>query len=407
MTPPPEIEESLSVPSREWLASTSAETRKEKGQYLTPRPVADALLAKVELEPGMRVLDPGAGTGELLAAAARAHEGLDLYGWDSDGSALEAAAELVPGATLERRSALTGYEGEPFDLVIGNPPYFQFRPGPALKQRYAGVISGRANIFAFFFQAGLEVLRDGGRLAFIVPPSLNSGAYFEALREHITEVASIESLTVLEGTDLFEGANTAVQLLVLRKGVPGDGFLFDRSHADSGFRRVVFSADPDRLEACFEGRRTLWELGFEAFTGTIVWNQHRSALRKKASDEVVPLIWSHNLKDGEVEFGNREGKPQYIRPPGQVETGPAVLVNRVVGSVGKGELRTALVPEGAEFLAENHVNVIRARAGAEPLADWAELDRLLRDPGAAERLRLLTGNTQISARELTHLLPLG
>lgn len=407
MTPPPETEEPLSVPSREWLASTTAESRKAQGQYLTPRPVADALLAKVELEPGMRVLDPGAGTGELLAAAARSCEGLLLTGWDLDASALEAAAALVPEASLVKRSALNAYEGEPFDLVIGNPPYFQFRPGPALKERYAGVVSGRANIFAFFFQAGLEVLRDGGRLAFIVPPSLNSGAYFEALREHITEVASIESLTVLEGTDLFEGANTAVQLLVLRKGVPGDGFLIERSHEESGFRRVVFSADPERLEACFEGRRTLWELGFEAFTGTIVWNQHRDALRKKATDEVVPLIWSHNLKDGEVEFGNRDGKPQYIRPPGPVETGPAVLVNRVVGSVGKGELRTALVPGGAQFLAENHVNVIRPRPGAEPLADWAELDRMLRDQGAAERLRLLTGNTQISARELTHLLPLG
>lgn len=355
----------------------------------------------------MRVLDPGVGTGELLAAAARRCDGLGLFGWDTDPQILAAAAAHVPEAVLEERSALDAWKGEPFDLVIGNPPYFQFRPGPALKERYAGVISGRANIFAFFFQAGLEVLRPGGRLAFIVPPSLNSGAYFEALREHIAAAGSIESLTVLEGTDLFEGANTAVQLLVLRKGDPGKEFLFEHESAGSGFRRVIFSADPARLEACFAGRRTLWELGFEAVTGTIVWNQHRQALRKSATDEVVPLIWSHNLKGGEVEFGNRPGKPQYIRPPGAVETGPAVLVNRVVGSVGKGELRSALVPEGAEFLAENHVNVIRVRAGADPLVDWTELDRMLRDPGAAERLRLLTGNTQISARELTHLLPLG
>lgn len=355
----------------------------------------------------MRVLDPGVGTGELLAAAARRQDGLELFGWDVDKKALAAAAAHIPGATFEKRSALDAWDGEPFDLVIGNPPYFQFRPGPALKERYAAVISGRANIFAFFFQAGLEVLRPGGRLAFIVPPSLNSGAYFEALREHITGVASVESLTVLEGTDLFEGANTAVQLLVLRKGESGKDFLFERECADSGFRRVIFSAEADRLTACFDGRSTLWELGFEAFTGTIVWNQHRGALRKRASDEVVPLIWSHNLKDGEVEFGNRPDKPQYIRPPGEVESGPAALVNRVVGSVGKGELRTALVPEGAEFLAENHVNVIRPRPGAEPKVDWQVLHGMLEDPGAAERLRLLTGNTQISARELTHLLPLG
>lgn len=355
----------------------------------------------------MRVLDPGVGTGELLAAAARRQDGLKLFGWDVDQSALDAAAAHVGGARLELRSALDPWPGEPFDLVIGNPPYFQFRPGPALKQRYASVISGRANIFAFFFQAGLQVLRSGGQLAYIVPPSLNSGAYFESLRQYINSVASIEQLTVLEGSDLFEGANTAIQLLVLRKGGSGSRYLFERSGGESGFRRVVFSADADRLAASFEGRHTLWELGFEAFTGTIVWNQHRRALRKQATEEVVPLIWSHNLKGGEVEFGNRPDKPQYIRPPGEVESGPALLVNRVVGSVGKGQLRSALVPEGAQFLAENHVNVVRRRPDAPQLAEWDELQSMFVQPEAAERLRLLTGNTQISATELTHLLPLG
>ena len=43
---------------------------------------------------------------------------------------------------------------------------------------------------------------------------MNSGAYFEALREYLTSRAEIRDLTVLEGTDLFEGANTAIQLLV-------------------------------------------------------------------------------------------------------------------------------------------------------------------------------------------------
>jgi len=415
LTQPSEAGDPLSETSREWLAATTAESRKEKGQYLTPRPVADALVAKLDLRPGMRVIDPGVGTGELLAAVSRAAAGAglepELHGWDVDGGVLAAAAAHIPEAELEKRSALKDWDGEPFDLVIGNPPYFQFRPGAALREKYAGVISGRANIFAFFFQAGLEVLRPGGQLAYIVPPSLNSGAYFEALREHITAVASVEDLTVLDGTDLFEGANTAVQLLVLRKNdgtdVADSGFQFERRSADGSFRRVIFTADADRLAGCFEGRRTLWELGFEAFTGTIVWNQHRDALRKHATDEVVPLIWSHNLKGGEVEFGNKPEKPQYIRPPGDVDRGPAVLVNRVVGSVGKGELRTALVPDGAEFLAENHVNVIRIRPDAPQLIDWQELHRMFQDPGAVERLRLLTGNTQISATELTHLLPLG
>ncbi|MBK5232594.1 MAG: Eco57I restriction-modification methylase domain-containing protein [Thermoleophilia bacterium] len=354
----------------------------------------------------MKVLDPGAGTGELLAAAARRQDGLELYGWDVDPAALEAASRLVPTADLEERSALDPWPGQSFDLVIGNPPYFQFRPTAAQKSRFSEVISGRANIFACFFKAGLDALEPDGRLAYIVPPSLNSGAYFEALREHIGGQASVEDLIVLDSTDLFEGANTAIQLLVLRKGGDPGPFLFERSCPESGFRRVIFSAEPEMFAAQFEGRRTLWELGYEAVTGTVVWNQRRADLRETDADGAVPLIWSHNLRQGEVMLGTRADKPQYVAG-GEPDRGPAVLVNRVVGSVGRGELRTALIPDGMEFLAENHVNRIRMRAGGRPAVGWQELQKMLADESAAERIRLLTGNTQISATELTHLLPLG
>ena len=58
------------------------------------------------------------------------------------------------------------------------------------------------------------------------------------------------------------------------------------------------------------------------------------------------------------------------------------------------------------FVAENHVNVIRPRAGARLQMDWQELLEALSADGVAARVRQLTGNTQLSAKELTHLLPL-
>ncbi len=410
----------LSPSSLEWLAGSDRQERKRSGQYLTPRPVAEALVDRVRLRPGMKVLDPGVGTGELLAAVARRQPGADLTGWDVDAGALSAAASLVPGATLERRSAIDPTATDPpagsgdsggYDLVIANPPYFQIPVTPELKRRFGEVISGRANIFALFFKVGLDLLTPAGTLAFIVPPSMNSGAYFEALREHITGRAVISDLTVLEGSRLFEGANTAAQLLVLEKDRPPDGrFVFEHSEPAAGFRRVIFSESPERLRRGFEGRRTLWQLGYEAVTGTVVWNQRRRDLRRAAGAGTVPLIWSRDLHGGGFDPGARAGRSGETRP-GQIVSrrslvGPALLVNRVVGSVGRGELRTAMVPAGMEFLAENHVNVIRRRPDrrAAPL-DWSGLQTAIEAPDAGDRARLLTGNTQISASELTHLLP--
>lgn len=416
----------LSPTSRRWLADTPLAERKGRGQYLTPRRVAEALVDRISLKPGMRVLDPGVGTGELLAAVARRCPRARLTGWDIDPTVLAAAGELVPEATLELRSALDRPDPETdaagpedgFDLVIGNPPYFQVPVTPELKARFGSVISGRANVFALFFKAGLDLLAPGGTLAFIVPPSMNSGAYFEALREHIVARASISDLTLLEGSSLFEGANTAAQLLILSKdGDPVSRFVFEHSEPEAGFRRVVFTESPDRLRRGFEGRRTLWQLGYEAVTGTVVWNQRRRELSPTAGAGTVPLVWSRDLcggifepgadrdRSGRPDSGNRDRRPGHILSRRRL-TGPALLVNRVVGAVGRGELRTLLVPEGAEFLAENHVNVVRRRPGAPSVIGWQDLQRSLASGAAADRVRMLTGNTQISARELTHLLPL-
>lgn len=372
---------------------------------MTPRSLREALISRLDLFPGMRVLDPGAGTGEFLASV-REHEPVaTLVGWDIDETVLAYASKNVPEARLEHRSALEPFAGEPFDLVIGNPPYFQFRADPAQRRRFAAVISGRPNIFALFFQVAFEAVRPGGQIAFVVPPSMNNGAYFEALREFIVTNGEIEYLEVLDGNDHFVDASTAAQLIVIRKGGDGGKFHLRRACPDSGFSRTIFSPDPEAIEREFTGRSTLWQLGYEAVTGTVVWNQHRAELRKRPGKGTVPLLWAHNIEAGGLVLRPGHQRPQYIRDQEPLR-GPALLVNRVVGAVGKGSIRAALVSEGMEFVAENHVNVIRRRDGVAPGIGWQELHRTLLDPGIPGRVRRLTGNTQLSARELTHLLPL-
>lgn len=388
-----------------WIAGADVTERKRLGQYMTPRRIRERLVDRVDLFPGMRVLDPGAGTGEFLATVRDREPRAELFGWDTDPGVLEVAKLNVPEANLERRSALDPHRSGPFDLVIGNPPYFQFRATADQKRRFAGVISGRPNIFALFFQVALESVRPGGQVAFVVPPSMNNGAYFEALRNFILERSRIEDLEILTGSGHFDGANTAAQLIVLRAGPSSGAFSFRRECTTSGFARTIFSPDPRSLEREFNGRRTLWELGFEAVTGTVVWNQHRDRLRDGPGPDRVRLIWAHNVQETGLDLDHNRGRPRYLGGATAL-TGPAIVVNRVVGAVGRGSLRAGLVPDGMEFVAENHVNVIRRRKGAGPAAGWPDLLAALRAPATGERVRRLTGNTQVAATELTHLLPL-
>ena len=396
----------LSPQTLRWLASAPIEHRKGLGQYMTPAPLRERLLDRCGLFKGMRVLDPGAGTGEFLRSVLDREPEAEVHGWDVDAEVLSAASALVPGADLVRRSALEAYQGEPFDLVIGNPPYFQFNASREIRTYFARVISGRVNIFALFFQAGMEALKPGGQLAYVVPPSMNNGAYFERLRDYLIEQSAVEFLEIHCDQTIFDQAQTPVQLIVLRRGRKDAGrHVFVRKNPANGFRRTIFSEDPAKLEASFAGRSSLFDLGYEAVTGTIAWNQHRSALRREANQRTVPLIWAHNIKD-EIRLQPNHQRPQFIETDRPPLTGPAIVTNRIVGSVGSAEIRCALVPEGMKFIGENHVNVIRDHGCFEPKIAWGDLLEVLQAPDTGEKVRTLTGNTQVSATEITHLLPI-
>ena len=395
----------LSPYTRRWLADAPPDRRKRLGQYMTPAPLRERLLDKCDLRAGMRVLDPGVGTGEFLRSVLDRAPRVEAHGWDVDPGVLSVASELVPEARLSRRSALDPYHGARFDLVVGNPPYFQFRASREVRTYFARVISGRVNIFALFFQAGMEALRPGGQLAYVVPPSMNNGAYFERLREYLVGTAAVEFLEIHRDQTLFDRARTPVQLVVLRRGRQDTGrHVFVRKGEGDGFRRTILSEDTERLAASFAGRKTLFELGYRAVTGTVVWNQHRPALRRRPDDNSVPLIWAHNIGE-RLRLLKDHRRPQFIETDLPALVGPALVANRVVGAVGSARLRCALVPDGMRFLGENHVNVIVRHGHFAPGIGWNDLLAALTSAGVTRRVGLLTGNTQVSATEMTHLIP--
>lgn len=386
------------------------EHRKAKGQYFTPWQLREALLDLIPRGSYARILDPAVGTGEFLRSAAQRFPDSYLEGWEVDRRLVTTARKVAPGANLLVRDALE--PGEPgqreaFDLVIGNPPYYEFRPSEEILQRYSEVISGRPNIFALFFHIGMSVLKPGGLLAYVVPQSMNNGAYFAALRRYILRHAAILKLRPYLCPSLFHAAQQTVMLIVLKKGTKNKRFVFERSGI------TLFTTRPDIIKQTFQGRTTLAEMGFSVQTGSIAWNQHRQALTEDNRNG-VPLLGAHNIGDGKLLFPVKHKYPQYIKTERWIR-GPAVLVNRITGVGENARLRAAVVPAGMRFAGENHVNVILPPQYGDSLFLPPNIDRVdlcaeiaqsLRAPSTLLVARALTGNTQISRTELARLLPI-
>lgn len=387
----------------EYVRRTHIDYRKSLGQYFTPQSVIRKLLARVPRSNNPVVLDPGCGTGEFLLAAEEHFDNARLHGWDVDCSLVRIAKDLVPNAQVEQMDALKSNQFGEYDIVIGNPPYYEFNPDEETKTKFREIIKGRVNIYSLFVYQGIRLLREGGYLAYVLSPSMNNGAYFAMLRSFIVSTCNIEYLSVLDSATLFPGASQSVMLLVLRK-VPSRG--------DYTFRRngvLIFGERVDRLKASFEAKTTLAELGYEVKTGRLVWNDNRHLLTHQAEGS-IPLIWSYNVTVEGLKLGNHE-RPQYVRKQVGYDVGPALVVNRIVGKPGSGTIRAAIVPPGMKFVAENHVNVIFPPKQAALLTTGATagLEEILRQLNSPDRLwvvQSITGNTQISKNELMKLFPI-
>lgn len=391
--------------SLDFSANTSLGYRKARGQYMTPRAVSRILLDRLPIKPGDTVLDPAVGTGELLYAAAQKVPEATYEGWDIDESILKYTAN-TSNITFKQEDCLAVDAKEKYDVIIANPPYFEMKLDAAQKSKFASVTGGRTNIFSLFFYQAVRLLKEGGHLGFIVPPSMNNGAFFKNLRKFLMDNCELVDLHIINKSDHFIDAQTSAQIIVFKKTktpVLSKKFIFISTDNSTAKENVIFTQDTDYLTQAWSGKKSLWDLGYIASTGSVVWNQHKDNF--VGENDGIPLIYAKDIKtSGTIEYHAPLNDRRYL-PAGIKEaiTGGGIVVNRITGAVGSGVLRAAIKDDEC-FFGENHVNVITARKDFTPEIGLSELLVRIRkvDP---VYLGLLTGNTQISARELGHHIP--
>jgi hypothetical protein len=115
-----------------------------------------------------------------------------------------------------------------FHIVIGNPPYVRMeliKPiKPYLQEHYI-VADDRADLYAYFFERGVGLLRDGGRLGYISSSTFFRTRSGENLRKFLADDVAIESVVDFGDLQIFEGVTTYPALVTLRKGQVRDGGL--------------------------------------------------------------------------------------------------------------------------------------------------------------------------------------
>jgi RNA recognition motif-containing protein len=180
----------------------------------------------------------------------------------------------------------------------------------------------------------------------------------------------------------------------------------------------------------FEDKHSLEDLSFEVKTGNLVWNQNKEHISRDSSD--ILLLWACNIvsnkmsldlpklniqpKDGE-EIKTKHMKGQYIKyeiTKSQVEAvqtlksdplcGECIVVNRVTGAGQNASVRAAIVNLGEKkYYIENHLNYIKETTSSK--ISLESVHKQLVSKQTAKIIKLITGNTQLSQKELLKMIP--
>ena len=285
-----------------------------------------------------------------------------------------------------------------FDVIIGNPPYVRIQTLPKDEVKYFSdkyqSAGSNYDIYVLFVERGLQLLRDGGVLGFILPKKFFTASYGEGLRKVISKYNALSEIVDFGHEQVFEGATTYTCLLFLRKG-KNPSF---RYGTVKDFAKVKYSKnlDKDSIEGVSVKSRMLshktWFFAggdeasiiekleslpkLESITNNIFVGLQTSAdsvyimdsintsdknlcfyskaLKKEVTLE--PTLLKPVISGIDVKRYNYPEKRQYILFPYQIIDGKAKLIN-------ESELKR-LTPKTYEYLKENE-RLLKNREGGK------------------------------------------
>ena len=111
-----------------------------------------------------------------------------------------------------------------FDVIIGNPPYVRQEAFKELKpyfeNAFPDVYSGMSDLYIYFFERSMQLLKNGGLFGFIVSNKFIRSGYGENLRKYIRNNFKILSLVDKFENKVFADAAVDPCIIILQKEKP-------------------------------------------------------------------------------------------------------------------------------------------------------------------------------------------
>ena len=205
--------------------------RKEHAQFFTHKSLVKYILDKLHINQTSSVLDPSSGAGAFLSQATFYTN--RIYGIDIEEEAANLCRQnlgygyknIIVKNTLKdfdlRIDFPEIYKEGGFDFVIGNPPFQNLKKDIDYDSKntiYKTVASGVVNSATLMIAKSIELLKEDGYLAFVLPKNILRVDTFINLRKFLLGNTSIISITDIG--HFFKDVRGDQMIMIIQKKIP-------------------------------------------------------------------------------------------------------------------------------------------------------------------------------------------
>lgn len=221
----------------DYSRKTSTFYRRSKGQFFTPFQVACFMSQWIinQNKKTLSILDPATGFGiftramEKLVKDKKMDKELQHCLWEIDKNIAEQLNKLTKQMALTvnitTENFLDSSWENSYDGIIANPPYYKhhyIKNKEKIHQemclRAKHIFGVQTNIYCWFLIKSLGMLKEGGRLAFIIPSEFLNSNYGIKVKEYLLQSSTIKHLINIDFTEsVFDNALTTSIILLAEK----------------------------------------------------------------------------------------------------------------------------------------------------------------------------------------------
>ena len=207
---------------KKYYLSTEKEKIKKYGQYFTPYKIAE-FMARWVSKDTEKILDPAAGNGIFGYFVKKVNPNAIVSGYEIDSEILEffGTSEYMD---VEVNDYLkTGWDKK-YDAIICNPPYNRFQ---SIDNRHFLIeqvrnktkirLNGYTNQYILFLAKSLYQLKEGGKLAYIIPTEFLNSKYGIPIKEYLIKSRILKSIINIENNIFDDAVTTSCIMLIENK----------------------------------------------------------------------------------------------------------------------------------------------------------------------------------------------